>query len=86
MKAVNNYVLVKPIIEKEKKSSGGVLITGTLNKEIRYDKGRVLSVGNLVEGLSDGDVIYYDKIAGHEVEYKKSIFKVIRIQDVVMVE
>lgn len=86
MRALNNYVLIKPIEEKEIKSSGGLLITESTKKEVRYYKGRVLSYGNHTEGLKEGDIVYYDKIAGHEVDYKKSRFKVIRIQDVVMVE
>ena len=39
----------------------------------------------MVEGVKDGDEIYYDKNAGFNVEIDEDIFLVIRQQDVVIV-
>ena len=42
--------------------------------------------GNLVEGVKPGDIIYYDRHAGHNIEFKEKLHHVIKIQDVVIVE
>ena len=42
--------------------------------------------GNLVEGLKDGDTIYYDKHAGHAITWKDDLYQVIQSRDVVLVE
>ena len=60
--------------------------TGKVSKEVRYLKGKILSVGNLVEGVKPGDIIYYDRHAGHNIEFKEKLHHVIKIQDVVIVE
>ena len=36
--------------------------------------------------LEDGDVVYYDKHAGHDISYKEKLHRVIRSGDVVLVE
>ena len=38
----------------------------------RYIKAQVISTGNLVEGIKDNDVVYYDKHAAHGV-YQQSL-------------
>ena len=35
--------------------------------------------------LKDGDVIYYDKHAGHDISWKDTLYRVIRDGDVVLV-
>ncbi len=84
MKAVNYYIVVKAI--KEDKKVGGLLITETLDDETRYNKGTVISVGNLVEGIKENDVIYYDKHAGHSIHYKDILYYVIKLGDVVLID
>jgi co-chaperonin GroES (HSP10) len=39
-----------------------------------------------VQGLKDGDVVYYDKHAGHGITWKDTMYQVIRGRDVVLVE
>ena len=85
MKAVNDYIIVN--IEKEgPKKVGGLLLTEDLDQDNRYIKATIISTGNLVEGLKDGDVIYYDKHAGHGITWLDTMYYVIRGRDVVMVE
>ena len=43
-------------------------------------------MGNLVEGVKEGDVIFYDKHAGHGIGYNDELYKVIRMRDIVLVE
>jgi len=85
MQAVNHYIVVEKI--KEGPSIiGGLEITESQNKDIRYLKGKVVSVGNLVPALKPGNVLYYDKHAGHAIEWDSKILQVIREGDVVVVE
>ena len=55
MKAVNYYLIVEKI--KEPKTVGGLLITDDLDEDNRYTKAKVVSVGNLVEGIKENDII-----------------------------
>ena len=59
--------------------------TDKIKEDIRYRKGIIKSTGSLVEGVKDGDKIYYDKHAGFNVEVDEKIFLVIKQQDVVIV-
>ena len=85
MKAVNTYIVVDKIKEPEKKIKG-LLLTENLDEDNRYSRGKVVSVGNLVEGISDGDIIQYDKHAGHGMEWKEKLYYVVRVNDVVIIE
>ena len=84
VKAVNYYIVVENI--KQSKKVGGLLITDTLDEENRYNKGKVISVGNLVEGIKENDIIYYDKHAGHSIHYKDILYYVIKVGDVVLID
>ena len=37
------------------------------------------------DSVQKGDIIYYDKHAGHGIEFEKNKFTVIKLQDVVVV-
>ena len=80
MKAVNYYIVVKNI--KQTKKVGGLLITDVVDDESRYN----ISVGNLIEGIEENDVIYYDKHAGHSITYKDILYYVIKVGDVVLID
>jgi co-chaperonin GroES (HSP10) len=56
------------------------------NNDVRYLKARVISVGDKVEHIRDGDIIRYDKHAGHGIEWNEKLYQVITIGDVVIVE
>ena len=85
MKAVNHYLIIEQIKEGPKKV-GGLILTDEVNEDNRYIKAKVLSVGNLVEGIKDNDIVYYDKHAGHGVQYKDVLYQVIRSVDVVLID
>jgi co-chaperonin GroES (HSP10) len=84
MKAINNYIIIQKIKEEPKKQNG-LFITDNHTKDVRYLKGKIISVGNLTEGLKENDIIYYDRHAGHGIEYADTLYHVIRQQDVVIV-
>ena len=85
MKAVNHYIIVQTI-KTEPKKVAGLIMTEELDDDNRYIKAEVISAGNLVEGVKEKDIVYYDKHAGHGVQYKNILYQVIRSGDVVLID
>ena len=85
MKAINNYIIVKNI-KTEPKKVAGLILTEEIDVDNRYIKAKVISTGNLVEGIKDDDTIYYDKHAGHGIQYKDILYQVILSRDVVLID
>ena len=85
MKAVNYYLIVEKIKDEEKKV-GGLVLTDEVNVDNRYLKAKVVSIGSLVEGIKEDDIIYYDKHAGHGIQHKDKFYGVIKQQDVVLID
>ena len=85
MKAVNNYIIVQNI-KTEPKKVAGLIMTEDIDEDNRYIKAEVISTGNLVEGIKNKDIVYYDKHAGHGVQYKDILYQVIRSGDVVLID
>ena len=85
MKAINNYIVVDKV-KAEPKTVAGLIMTDDTDVDNRYIKAKIISTGNLVEGLKDGDNIYYDKHAGHAITWKDDLYQVIQSRDVVLVE
>jgi co-chaperonin GroES (HSP10) len=85
MKAINHYVVIDKIKQEQKKVAG-LIMTEDLDEDNRYIKAKVISVGNLVEGVVDGDVVHYDKHAGHGIQYKDKLYFVIKVSDIVLVD
>lgn len=85
MKAINYYLIIDKIKEAPKKV-GGLELTESQNNDVRYLKGEVISVGDQVPNIKPGDIVRYDKHAGHGIEYDDKLYYVIKITDVVIVE
>ena len=85
MKAINHYIIVQKI-KQGPKTVGGLILTEDIDADNRYIKANVISTGNLVEGIKDKDVVYYDKHAGHGVQYKDTLYQVIKSGDVVLID
>ena len=85
MKAINQYIIIE-IIKEGPKKVAGLIMTDETDSDNRYLKAKIISIGNLVEGLKDGDIVYYDKHAGHAISWKETLYHVIRSGDVVLVE
>jgi len=76
MKAINRYIVVKNI-KTEPKKVAGLIMTDDTDVDNRYLKAKIISCGNLVEGLKD---------AGHDISWKDTLYRVIRDGDVVLVD
>lgn len=85
MKAIGKYVIIREIKEDIKKTEGGLLLAENHREDIRYRTADVVSVGTHVKGINVGDKIYYDRIAGHNIEIKEDVYKVIQEIDVIIV-
>ena len=85
MKAVNHYIIVE-IIKEGPKKIGGLIMTEDLDSDNRYIKAKVVSTGNLVEGIKDNDIVYYDKHAGHDISFDDKLYRVIQDRDVILIE
>ncbi len=84
MKPVNKYIVAREIIE-EYKTDSGLLLSSQDVDTYRYKKGVVLKVGNNVEVISENDMIYYDKAAGHKILLQDEPLTIIQERDVVVV-
>jgi|TARA_R100001443_G_scaffold4037_1_gene12155 co-chaperonin GroES (HSP10) len=85
MKAINRYIIVDKI-KLEPKKVAGLIMTDDTDVDNRYLKAKIISCGNLVEGLKDNDIIYYDKHAGHDISFKDKLYRVIQDRDVILIE
>ena len=85
MKAVNHYLVIERIKDEPTKV-GGLILTEETHEDNRYLKAKVISIGNNVEGINEGDVIYYDRHAGHGIQHKDKFYGVIKQMDVVLID
>ena len=85
MKAVNHYLIID-IIKEGPKKVGGLILTDEVNEDNRYIKAKVISIGNLVEGINENDIVYYDRHAGHGIQHKDKFYGVIKQMDVVLID
>ena len=84
MKIIGQNILIVPF-EEETKSKGGLLMSASDTKELRYKKATVVAVGDLATSVKPGNFIYFDKAAGHSIRVNEDMYTVIRLQDVVVV-
>ena len=85
MKAVNQYIVIENI-KIEPKKVAGLIMTDDTDQDNRYAKAKVVSIGNAVEGVNEGDFVYYDKRAGHGIQHKDTFYHVIKQMDVVLID
>ena len=85
MKAIGKYIVISEIKEDIKKTVGGLLLAENHREDIRYRTATVVSIGTHVEGVRNGDKIYYDRVAWPNIEIDNNILKVIQEQDVIIV-
>ncbi len=85
MKAIGRNLIIEKIKEGTTKTKGGLLLAENQREDIRYTEAKVLSSGKEVEGLKEGDRIFFDRHAGHKIEIDKKTYHVIKAQDVVVV-
>jgi len=85
MQAINHFLVIDKIKEAPKKV-GGLELTESQNKDERYLRAKVISVGDLVPIIKKGDIVRYDRVAGQGVEFDGHLYYVIKTPDVVIIE
>jgi chaperonin GroES len=85
MKAIGRNLIIEKKKEGTTKTKGGLLLAEKQREDIRYTEADILSAGEQVEGLKEGDKIFFDRHAGHKIEIDKKTYHVIKAQDVVVV-
>ena len=88
MRAVSYYIIVENI-KLEKKKIAGLEISDDIDSDNRYLKGKIVSKGDLCPPdnvIKKDDIVYYDKHAGHGIQYKDKLYFVIRASDIVLVD
>ena len=85
MRAVGKCLIIEKIKEGTTKTKGGLMLAENQREDIRYIEANVLSIGDEVVGVKEGDRIFYDRHAGHKIDIDKETYQVIRLGDVVVV-
>ena len=85
MKAIGRNLIIEKTKEGTTKTKGGLLLAETHRDDIRYVEASVVSIGEDIEGISEGSRIFFDRHAGHKIEIDKKTYHVIKVQDVVVV-
>lgn len=85
MRAINYYLVIEKIKEEPKKIAG-LIISDKLDEDNRYLRAKVISTGNLVQGVVDKDIVHYDRHAGHNIDWKENLYTIITAKDIVLVE
>jgi co-chaperonin GroES (HSP10) len=76
-KALGDYVIVVPAVIKE----AGITTRAT-QFEDRPDVGLLVSVGNEVSGLTEGDIVFFGKYSHVQVTHDDIIYLIMRAEDV----
>jgi co-chaperonin GroES (HSP10) len=84
MKPIGKYIVIEKI-EEALKTESGLLLSQEDASGFRYQKGKVVKPGTDVSVIDAGDIIYYDKAAGHSMFVKDKSYTVILERDVVVV-
>ena len=80
MRAINYYLVVEKI-KQEPKKVAGLIISDKIDEDNRYLKAKIISTAKHVECVIDGDVIHYDRHAGHNINWKQQMITVITAKD-----
>lgn len=87
MRAIGNYLVVETMLDRVRRTQGGLELNEKVREDIRYKKAKILSVGSSIEleGLEHGTIITYDKAGAHPIEIGDETFDVIQLRDVVAI-
>jgi co-chaperonin GroES (HSP10) len=85
MRAIGKYIVIEPIKE-ETKASSGLIMTSTDENDLRYGKAECIHVGeDVIASIQPTTVVYYDRRAGHGVRIQNRPYHIIQERDVVLV-
>jgi len=86
MKALNSFIVVKPLVVEQQKSASGLLLTGAEIVKQRYQEAEVIEASDLVaEHIHKGDVVAYDAVQGHDYRNGEESYRIIQYRDVALI-
>tara|TARA_B100000073_G_C23676289_1_gene550692 strand:- start:16 stop:276 length:261 start_codon:yes stop_codon:yes gene_type:complete len=85
MRAIGNNLIIKKIEESNQETKGGLILTQKQREDIRFQKAKVVEIGDSIVAVKKDDIIYFDKAAAHKIEIDKEPYHVIRQENVVVV-
>jgi co-chaperonin GroES (HSP10) len=85
MRAIGNNLIIKKIEESNQETKGGLILTQKQREDIRFQKAKVIEIGDSIVAVKKEDIIYFDKAAAHKIEIDKEPYHVIRQENVVVV-
>lgn len=85
MKAVGGHIIIDKI-KSQNSVVGGLELTESQNKDVRYLRAKVISIGCDIKGVDVGDIVMYDKHAGSGIEVDGKLYQVILLQNIVLIE
>lgn len=86
MKAIGNNIVILPKkVEATKRTTSGLILKEKDSEDIRYKEAIVVSISDDITFIKEADEIYYDKHAGHTIEFEGNKYTVIKLQDIVVV-
>lgn len=83
MRAVGSFIIVTDE-ETFQKNDLGLIITESVDNNVRYLIGKVVTVGDDVKEINVGSLVYYDKVSGSPIRIEGKKFIAIRERDVVV--
>ena len=84
MKAVGKYIVLTEI-EEQQKTDSGILLTSEDSNRLRYKKGIIIIPGTEVDVVEEGNIVYYDRNAGHKMMLNEEVVTIILERDIVVV-
>ena len=92
LRLLGDRLLVEPIVKKESKSAGGLILPTTVRAEDEASEGRViLSAARVAnpelddDAILEGDVVLYSKFAGTGLIFNGVEYKILRATDISVV-
>ena len=85
MRAVGHFIIIEEFPEEVKETKGGLILNEKVREDIRYRKGKIISLGESIDFLKEGEAIMFDRSAGHKTDVLDKEYKVITVRDVVAV-
>jgi len=80
VKAVKDKVVVE-VLKSEEKTEGGIIVPATAEKDPQ-GYGRVISVGEEVTTIKEGDIVLFAKFGGQDILIDRQVMKVLMYNEV----
>ena len=83
LEALNNNIIIEPCNSDIKSETGVVL---AMSYEDKAFFGKVIKIGNKVEGIKVGDIVYFNKYSATPFPYKTENYILLKDEDVLAIE